>query len=248
MKMRFLMPLVVLFSALTATLWADARVRHIAIDKDQIAAIKTALGVATIIQVPDKPNSVVVGDMNAFKVEYLDTAITIKPLTVHARSNLYIYTDYRRFNVQLVTGGEASADYVVYLDNPAVKPKAVSKRLPSDGINWNRVTKFLSNDELSLKTTRIGMRLDGMMFVEFELRCKKSEAIKPEWFWLTQEGDTKPIQGLILSSLKITPKSPVRGTIEILKSVLNDDESLRIELRRKKTSYLTFPKVNEWKF
>ena len=93
---------------------ALARVRKVEVTQDQIVTVRTALGIATIIQVPDRPNSIVVGDQAAFKVEYLDQAITIKPLRGGAKSNLYVYTDYRRFNVQLITGADASADYVVY--------------------------------------------------------------------------------------------------------------------------------------
>jgi type IV secretory pathway VirB9-like protein len=78
-----------------AKVWADTRVRRVQVQSDQIVTIKTAIGIATIIQVPDRPNSIVVGDLSAFKVEYLDQAITIKPLHSGARSNLYVYTDYR---------------------------------------------------------------------------------------------------------------------------------------------------------
>ena len=89
---------------------AFARVRKVPVSGDQIVTVKTAIGIATIIQVPDRPNSVVVGDQESFKVEYLDQAITIKPLHSGAKSNLYVYTDWKRYNVQLTTGSEAIAD------------------------------------------------------------------------------------------------------------------------------------------
>ncbi|KAJ8134321.1 hypothetical protein OY671_012466, partial [Metschnikowia pulcherrima] len=84
--------------------------------------------------VPAPPTSLVVGDSSAFKVEYLDQAITIKPSRANAKSNLYVYTDWRRFNVQLVTGGEGAADYVVYLEEPIPKSKAPAKAYPSQSI------------------------------------------------------------------------------------------------------------------
>lgn len=88
-------------------LCADPRVRRVQVQGDRIVTIRTAIGIATIIQVPDSPNSVVVGDQSTFKVEYLDRAITIKPLTFGAKSNLYVYTDWKRYNVQLISGSEA---------------------------------------------------------------------------------------------------------------------------------------------
>ncbi len=248
MRMRLILPLIAVFSAIVGSVLADTRVRHVEAEKDQIVTVKTAIGVATIIQVPDKPNSVVVGDMNGFKVEYLDTAITIKPLSAHAKSNLYIYTDYRRFNVQLVTGSESSADYVVYLLNPKAKTGGKTKDTQDKGVRWKPYVRSMKSDELTVKVNRLGEGSNGMILIDFQVKSPKEESIDPSWFWLTQRGESHPIQRLILSSLKTNPKSSITGLIEILKSDLNDEEPLRIELRRKKTSYLTIQGVNGWKF
>lgn len=245
MKIRHTFTLVVLFSVLTGMVFADSRVRKVYAEKDQIVNVRTAIGVATIIQVPDKPNSVIVGDMNAFKVEYLDTAITIKPLSSRAKSNLYIYTDYRRFNVQLVTGAEASADYVVYLENQ--KSKTPVKR-PGDrasSVRWKDLSRTLTNEATTFTTNRIGKGPGGVLFIDFTLKSSKFEKMDPAVFWITQRNVTRTIHGLILSSLSITPKAPARGTIEILRSDLIENEPLRIELRRRKTSFLTIQGA-EW--
>jgi hypothetical protein len=223
---------------LDAPAWA--RVRKVEVTQDQIVTVKTALGIATIVQVPDRPNSIVVGDQAAFKVEYLDQAITIKPLRGGAKSNLYVYTDYRRFNVQLVTGPESSADYVVYLDNPKPKPEKSTLR-------WLALKRSLNCDGLNLTVVRVARTLDGMLLIEFNLLDAKREKLRPEWFWLTQGGTTRPIQNLFLSSLEITPGSSVSGTIQILRSDVDENALLKIEMRKKKTSFLTLPKVARWK-
>lgn len=219
---------------------SGARVRTVEVKKDQIVHVKTALGVATIIQVPDRPSSLVVGDQNAFKVEYLDQAITIKPLHGGARSNLYIYTDYRRFNVQLVTTSEPAADYVVYLASPIEKPKT-----PTSG--WRSYRNILKNESLTLETKRLANALDGTLLIEFEVRSSIKEKFNPEWLWLTQNGKPKPIQGLALSAQDVSTGRPIKGVIQILRKDVSTDENLRIELRRKKTSYLTIPKGIAWK-
>lgn len=219
---------------------SGARVRTVEVKKDQIVNVKTALGVATIIQVPDRPNSLVVGDQNAFKVEYLDQAITIKPLHGGARSNLYIYTDYRRFNVQLVTTSEAAADYVVYLASPIEKPKT-----PTSG--WRSYKNLLKNESLTLETKRLSNALDGTLLIEFEVRSSIKEKFNPEWLWLTQNGKPKPIQGLALSAQDVSGGRPIKGVIQILRKDVSTHENLRIELRRKKTSYLTIPAGIAWK-
>lgn len=220
--------------------FASERVRKIEVKTDQIVTIRTALGVATIIQVPDRPNSLVVGDQNAFKVEYLDQAITIKPLHGGAQSNLYIYTDYRRFNVQLVTTTESAADYVVYLENQKEKPKSAA-------LGWRDFRNELKNESLVLETKRIAQTPDGVLLIEFEVRSSGKENFRAEWIWLTQNGVTTPIHSLALSSQEVSARSPIKGVIQVLRSDVLVAESMRIELRRKKTSYLTLPKVNAWK-
>lgn len=222
--------------------FADGKVRKIALSVDQIATVRTALGIATIVQVPDRPNSVVVGDQDAFKVEYLDQAITIKPLRPGAKSNLYIYTEWRRFNVELVTGGEAAADYVVYLESPQSAKQEKSRT------RWMPFKNSLTNESLKLAIERVGKGPDGLLLVDFRIESKKkSEEFKPEWLWITQEGETRPIQNLVLSGLKIGSNSVVRGLIHVLLSDVDAGLPIRLELRRKRLSYLTLPKAASWR-
>ena len=220
--------------------FADTRVRKIELQRDQIVTVKTAVGIATIIQVPERPNSIVVGDQAGFKVEYLDQAITIKPLHGGARSNLYIYTDYRRFNVQLVTTAESLADYVVYLENPKEKIK-------SSPISWMKYRNHLKIDGLTLETKRLAKTKDGVLLIEFDVSSTAKGKFKPEWIWLTQNGITRPIHNLLISSQDLLPERPIKAMMQVLRGDLSETESLRIEMRGKKKSYLTLPKVNAWK-
>jgi len=234
---QFLLILMLLFSLSSPAL---ARVRKVETTQDQIVTVKTAIGIATIIQVPDRPNSIVVGDQAAFKVEYLDEAITIKPLRAGAKSNLYVYTDFRRFNVQLVTGAEPSADYVVYLENPKEKKQTGS-------LHWISVHRSITNEGVKFAITRAARTSDGVLIVEFTLTSDKRQKVEPAWIWLTQEGTTKPIQNLYLSNLECSPGAPVSGSFQILRSDINENTPLRFELRRKKTSTVTISKVATWK-
>ncbi len=233
------------FSLLTLNSNASQRVRRVPVQGDQIVTVRTSIGIATIIQVPDRPNSVVVGDQDAFKVEYLDQAITIKPLSGGAKSNLYIYTDWKRYNVELVSGQEAIADYVVYLDNP--KEKNATKSSPESGIKWIHFKNTLRNESLQLFVKRLGRAKDGILLVEFLVSSKKKEVFKPEWLWVTQDGETRPIQNLLLSALDASPQRGILGILQIREADLNTSEPMRLELRKSKISYLTIQKVNSWK-
>lgn len=222
--------------------FANERVRHVECRADQIVTVRTALGIATIIQVPDRPNSVVVGDQDKFKVEYLDQAITIKPLSGGAKSNLYVYTDYRRYNVQLITGQEAISDYVVYLEN--VKQKTKEK---VSSLTWMKYIRSTQNEEIRIETARLGHAGDGVLLVEFQIQALRKTEFKPEWLWLTQESQTRPIQNLFLSAVKFENGERAQGTLQVLQRDIDPTRPLRIELRRKKTTYLILPKAIQWK-
>ena len=111
--------------------------RKVVVHRDEVVTVKTAVGIASIIQVPDQPTSLVLGDSAAFKVEYLNQAITVKPLHGHATSNLYIHTDFERYSVKLVAGAQAAADYVVYL-TPFEAPKPKREALDKN-IHWQSI-------------------------------------------------------------------------------------------------------------
>lgn len=237
--MRYCLSFVLLFPLSSI---ADSRISHIASKPDQIVAIRTALGFATIIQVPDRPNSVVVGDQDKFKVEYLEHAITIKPLQFGAKSNLYVYTDYRRYNVQLVTGPESVADYVVYLEHE--KPKVKSKQ---NSLRWLNYVRLMKNEEFIFQTKRIAKTTEGILLIEFDVTALKRADFKPEWLWVTQDSKVRPIQNLFLSSLKIEVRKSSIGTMQILLKDLDPNRPLKIELRRKNTTAIALPKENQWK-
>lgn len=219
---------------------ASQKVRHVEVNGDQIVTVKTSIGIATIIQVPDRPNSVVVGDQDSFKVEYLDQAITIKPLAPGARSNLYVYTDWHRFNVELVSGPQSLADYVVYLK---LKP---NKEKPNSAIKWRTFNNSLKNEQLNLQVKRVGTVENGLGLVEFEIASSKKEQVNPEWIWLSQNGEIKPIHNLVLSGLDAGPNKKIAGLMQVKLSDLAKD-ALKIEMRRKKTSFLTLPRIDSWK-
>jgi hypothetical protein len=219
---------------------ADAsRVRTVDVQKDQIVTVNTAIGVATIIQVPDRPTSLVVGDSEAFKIEYLDQAITIKPLRSNAKSNLYIYTDWRRFSVQLVTASHAAADYIVYLRGKQEKTK------PIDAIEWTNVALASQSDGIKASVGRIGRLKSEYLFIEFLLTGRGD--VDPKWFWITQSGKSKPIHRLALSTLSLNQDGRIEGLLQIRLKDLKNREPIQLEIRRKKTLNLNIPKEILWK-
>ncbi len=243
MKTLLLSILAICFVAIE--LKAAQRVRRVPIQTDQIATVRTSLGIATIIQVPDRPTSVVVGDQNSFKVEYLDQAITIKPTVGGAKSNLYIYTDWKRFNVELISGPESVADYVVYLDIPKDKPQKIRSSKDA-GVKWTEFKNQVRNENLTFTVTRLGRTSDRILLIDFTISSTKKEIFRPDCIWLTQSGKTRPIHNLFLSSVEVSPKKPIPGVLQMREIDINTNEPFKLELRRAKNSYLTIHKLAGW--
>jgi hypothetical protein len=238
----FFLPLILSVAAVDAD--ANHRVSRIEVHRDQIVTVKTSIGIATIIQVPDRPNSVVVGDQDSFKVEYLEQAITIKPIVPGARSNLYVYTDWKRYNVELVTGDQSSADYVVYLESPKPVKKTAA---PNEAIKWTSFKNKLKNETLSLEVVRLGRPKSNLALIELLIKSTSDEKFSPEWIWLTQSGSVRPIHDFILSGVELNPRVQVKALIQIRSNDLDQSLPLKLEVRRKKLSYLTIPSLNSWK-
>jgi len=217
---------------------ASQRVRKLRLKRDEIALVRTAIGIATLIQVPDRPTSVVLGDTNAFKVEYLENAITIKPLSHSAKSNLYIYTEGRRFNVSLVTAPLPSADYIVYLEPELTGIDPTRER-------WRDYTAEKRNRDFTVTITRIGKAGDWLM-IAFQITAPKPLKFKPDWIWLTQGGRTLAIQDLNLSAIDVTEKKPLSGFLSVKAINLNGSVPLVLEFRSKVPVKIRLPEVRAW--
>jgi hypothetical protein len=217
---------------------AGTRVRKLHLKRDEIAQVHTAVGIATLIQVPDRPTSVVLGDTNAFKVEYLENAITIKPLSHSSKSNLYIYTEGRRFNVSLVTLPIQSADYIVYLEPEITQPDPKRE-------HWRDYNGQKGNRDFTVTITRLGKSSDFLM-VAFQVTAAKPVKLKPEWIWITQAGRTIAIQDLNLSGLEVTAQTPVGGYASVKIADLKTAQSLLLEWRSNSPVKIRLPEVRSW--
>lgn len=214
------------------------RVRKLHMKPDDIALVHTAVGIATIIQVPDRPTSVVLGDTNVFKVEYLDTAITIKPLSHSAKSNLYVYTEARRFSVSLVTSPQVNADYIVYLYSENQLPSPPKER-------WRKLGSEKHGGDIKLVVRRLGT-IENYLAIDFALSSKKDISFGPEWIWVTQGGKTIPIQSLNLSGVRLSSKNDIQGGLTIRREDLLGHEALVLEVRSPTPFVMKLPGVSSW--
>jgi hypothetical protein len=168
----------------------------------------------------------------------LDNAITIKPLSHLAKSNLYIYTEARRFNVSLAAGPQASADYIVYLESE-VRPSEV----PIE--RWRGFKSATSSRSFKLATRRLGS-VGDLLMLDFSISSKREMSFKPEWIWLTQDRKTVSIQSLSLSGVKLAANSPIQGLLTLKRSDAPSSSPLVLEIRLPAPIFLQLPEVRSW--
>ena len=73
-------------------------VKLLSLTEDTVATVPISFRGA-ILSFPSKPEKVIVGNQGSFAVEYVKNDVIISPLTSRARSNVFVYLNGRRFNI-----------------------------------------------------------------------------------------------------------------------------------------------------
>jgi hypothetical protein len=217
---------------------ASAHIHTVKMKPDQILLVKTALGIATIVETPENIQSAIIGDQSGFKIEYLDRAVTIKPLRANAKTNLYLQTNSRKYDLRLETNRQEAADYIVYL-----KPGEAH-----GPITWKDISKTVSGKAFVLKCVRIARLPQGFLLLDFRITSKTKEKLAPENVWLNQGKDSKVINGLFLSKLDVAKDHPVLMGLTLAKSDLVPDKGVEISIKGyHETVSMSFPPEVLWK-
>lgn len=226
--------------SLLLTTTGFAQIRKTQVKEDDILTVKTALGIATILQLPETIQSAIIGDQSGFKIEYLDKAATIKPLRYGAKTNLYLVTGSRRFNLRLVSGSQDQADYIVYLKKPE-PPKPEAK--------WRNILRSASKKNLKLSVVRIGQGPSGFILIDALLTSTQDlrTMIKPESVWIRQSGNSKVINSLFMSDSKVEKGKPLRIGISLAKSDLVLGKPATIEVNSEQSVSLQISEADLWK-
>lgn len=242
--MKFLMIIILLaIFALTAE-YASARTRTIVVGVDQVADVRTALGIATKVLLEENPTAApIIGDMGAFRIEAIDKGYAIKPLRYGAKTNFFISIKDRSYIVRLTTTIQDQADYVVY-----IVPRVQTKSEVS--VQYKEFKKIKKENELMLITKMIGKTSDGYIVIEFSLNSSYEQRASFEKFRIKQGKSYKTIHSLILSHRWMTPDKPISGWMTIRLDDLDSALPLTVEVQTKdQNKYLKMeiPKEALWK-
>lgn len=214
-----------------------SQIHTVKMKPDQILVVKTALGIATIIETPEPIQSAIIGDQSGFRVEYLDKSVTIKPLRSFVKTNLYLQTGTRRFDLRLETGRQDAADYIVYLR--ANGTHAVTR--------WHDLNKSITGKKATLTCHKSGVSND-VILLSCQISAHLKIQIRPEDVWITQNKESKVIHTLFLSRLDVSKNHPAMLGLTILKSDLLKNKPIDLGLKSmEETLSLRLPSEALWK-
>ena len=231
------MAFVIHLAALLLASASFANIKNVTPKIDEIVEIKTALGIATIIQMPETVQSAIMGDQSAYRIEYVDHAVTIKPLRGSAKTNLYLFTKERRYNLRLTVVPQNQAYYIVY----------IRKTELGSGPKWILMGQVASNSDYALKLLKIGSTSDGFLLLNLSVTARRSFTLEPSDFWLIQDKESKVLQSLFLSRLSLKKDQTASVGISVKRNDLSS-RVLVIEVRNgSKPLHLEIPKEVVWK-
>jgi hypothetical protein len=190
---------------LYTNLVSAAPIREIKVKPNEVATINTAIGYSTVIQFPQKPNNVVLGNLSAFRVEFIKDSITIKPNQSGATSNLFVFTENDRFNFTIRSGPISIVDYVIRI-----------KRTFNDPEKTSEINAYRTQREVRFHLLKL-IKKEGSTFIDFSIENlgKKNLNIEPELFRVTSKGSNKTIGSLYLSNDSVQGKELINGSIKI---------------------------------
>ena len=175
-------------------------------------------------------------------MEYLDKGLAIKPLHQNAETNLYIFTESRRFDASIHTGKPETADYVVYL-----KPKSAK-----ENFSLKTCQDKIQFEEFVFTCQRFGLAKQNVL-IEFTIelggkdpRDARDLYFKPEWLWVKQGKNVRPIEQIFLSDKKVSANRPIKGVIQLLIKDLNSSDGLIIELKNQQIKQISLRKDRLW--
>ncbi len=217
----------VLMVALTTAGFAQGgTIRDVVAGPNDIVTVRTALGLSTMIELPNSPKSVVAGDMDAFRVEYSGQALAIKPVLAGAKSNLFVATARGDFRFQLLVVDPGSADYVI-----RIKPKKrdvfamenIPSKAPVSSGTLGKVSQgplgftILGNNSYG-DEKRIGFSF--MISATPEIANGQSARIQPDEIHIFQGDKDLPLHLVALESQEVSASKPIAGLVVIDRELL----------------------------
>jgi hypothetical protein len=205
--------IIVTAALLSCFQFASAKgIRTISISENEVAQVRVALGYSTLLQFDTRPAQAIIGDQDSFKIEYAGTSIAIKPLVSGVSTNLFIITEYEKFNFRITAGHGFEPDYIL-----RIKKKKDESREPSSGLITKTINaKSLKNGVLIRLISVATTKSNSSLIYSFEVTAKDRKlTFLPGDFEVLQAGRSLPIENIYLERLNLNRGQKIYGMILI---------------------------------
>ena len=193
--------------------YAQAKGVHtLMLSDSDVAQVHTAIGYSTMLQFDVRPSQVILGDQDAFKAEYVGSSIAIKPTVSGVSTNLFVLTEYDKFNFRLTAGRGFEPDYIIRVKRKPKEPAGGSSPVITKHLNLANTIDGITLRLISLSLAKTS----GIVIYSFELESKnKRLAFEPGDFDVTQRGKSLPIENIYLERLAFDKGQRLQGMILI---------------------------------
>lgn len=200
-------------AALIAPLTSFAKsVKTISVDESEVAQVRVSLGYSTLLQFDSRPVQAIVGDQDSFKVEYVGNSIAIKPLMSGVSTNLFVITEYGKFNFRISSGRGFEPDYIL-----KIKRKSSAVPDASSGIITKPVGTSRTAGGITLRLISVASaKMNSPMIYSFELSSKdKRINFQPGDFGILQSGRSLPIENIYIERLSLDKGQKLFGMVHV---------------------------------
>lgn len=159
--------------------------RTVQMKEGEMTPIYVSPRFSTILQFDAHPEPGLIGDQDAFKVEYMRNLVAIKPLMSRGKTNLFIFTKEGQFNFQLISSNDHH-DNIVYVkragNNEPEKLLTTERIVMIDDLITRRLNKVVKNKNAKLTIESVATpKSKSTLVIKFELERKqigKDELLK----------------------------------------------------------------------
>lgn len=194
--------------------------RTLLLNENDVGEIRTAIRYSTMLEFDSRPLSVILGDQDAFKVEYVGNSLTIKPILPSSQTNLFVMTDYEKFNFKLRMTNSERADYKVRVKKKAVKEDNKN----GTKLHFRKVKKTATSKNVVLELSSIATpKSKDLYLITFSVGLLGKNpmgdlSFKAEDFHVLQGKVEIAIDNLSLDALELTKDKPTAYGSLILRS------------------------------
>lgn len=163
--------------------------RTVQMKEGEMTPIYVSPKFSTILQFDAHPEPGLIGDQDAFKVEYMRNLVAIKPLMSRGKTNLFIFTKEGQFNFQLISSSDHH-DNVVYVkragNNAPEKLLTTERIVMIDDLITSRLNKVVKSKTAKLTIESVATpKSKSTLVIKFDLERKQIG--KDELFKIAKE-------------------------------------------------------------